>query len=171
MSKSLIYSTVSILICAAAIFSPMPAHAGLFDSIGELFDSSVKSATEGAKAHVDKKLNPNKNTQNNENPAEQQNSKADNTASSEEPAKSVKQQPTDSPEIPAGSLILRSKTGSVKYSHADHGKSISNCKICHAKKPGPINVASSKDFFHKKCKGCHDSMGQGPVKCGECHRK
>jgi hypothetical protein len=42
------------------------------------------------------------------------------------------------------------------------------CDTCH-KKSAEDNLISLKDAFHLQCKGCHESMKEGPVECGQCH--
>lgn len=46
------------------------------------------------------------------------------------------------------------------------------CKTCHD--DGTITnkkVDSAKNASHENCKGCHKAGGQGPTKCGDCHKK
>jgi len=79
-------------------------------------------------------------------------------------------------------LILESKYGNVELSHQKH--SSLKCQECHhtlkegEQSPKPCGEChkegaevSRKKAFHDNCKGCHKKMGQGPVKCRECHQK
>ena len=44
------------------------------------------------------------------------------------------------------------------------------CADCHQpyRHPEAMNLSRA---YHKQCKGCHLSQGQGPIFCGECHKK
>jgi hypothetical protein len=44
------------------------------------------------------------------------------------------------------------------------------CSDCHALKASGSIPALMK-AFHMNCKGCHVEQEQGPVTCGECHKK
>ena len=44
------------------------------------------------------------------------------------------------------------------------------CSDCHGLKASGSEPALMK-AFHMNCKGCHVEQEQGPVTCGECHRK
>lgn len=41
------------------------------------------------------------------------------------------------------------------------------CKKCHTKQ----SEITSKDAFHKNCKGCHTQEKKGPAGCKQCHVK
>jgi len=83
--------------------------------------------------------------------------------------------------------------GKVTFTHKKHADALKNdclkchhtwkkgdtsgqgCKDCHkAKAEG--KASSSKDAFHKSCKGCHDEAKKankptGPTACTKCHVK
>jgi len=44
------------------------------------------------------------------------------------------------------------------------------CSQCHGEKddPGQIKLIAT---YHKRCRGCHEEKKQGPITCGECHKK
>ena len=44
------------------------------------------------------------------------------------------------------------------------------CSDCHGLKASGSTPALMK-AFHTNCKGCHLDQKQGPVTCGECHKK
>jgi len=79
-------------------------------------------------------------------------------------------------------LILENKYGQVSLSHGSH--SALKCQDCHhtlkegEQTPKPCGECHNdnaeinrKKAFHGNCTGCHKEMGQGPVKCKECHQK
>jgi hypothetical protein len=69
------------------------------------------------------------------------------------------------PEKPA---TLEAKNGNVTFNHKSHAAV--ECKTCHTSgTPGKMDL--DKDSAHKLCKGCHESKGAGPTKCGDCHKK
>lgn len=44
------------------------------------------------------------------------------------------------------------------------------CAECHA----PVHFSDGVSLtaaFHKRCKGCHLALKQGPIVCGQCHGK
>jgi len=48
-----------------------------------------------------------------------------------------------------------------------------SCFNCHGKDPNIPNPSSgsAKDNpFHIRCRGCHQEKGEGPTKCGDCHK-
>ena len=50
------------------------------------------------------------------------------------------------------------------------GSDYLKCTECH----GPSDGSGLDDLpkvFHQNCIGCHESVGKGPVACGECHVK
>lgn len=47
----------------------------------------------------------------------------------------------------------------------------SPCSECHGLKPTPENRMGLANAFHTQCRSCHMDMGQGPLLCGQCHRK
>jgi hypothetical protein len=82
--------------------------------------------------------------------------------------------------------------GKVTFTHKKHADAIKDCLRCHhtwkkdetsgklcldchkAKAEG--KTLSSKDAFHKDCKGCHDEAKKankpaGPTGCTQCHVK
>ena len=85
--------------------------------------------------------------------------------------------------------------GTVKFTHKKHAETLKNdCVACHhemkGKKPGEAvkgckschkakaegKAISSKDAYHKNCKGCHDEAKKankptGPTGCTQCHVK
>jgi len=71
------------------------------------------------------------------------------------------------------------KIDCVKCHHEMKGKkpgeAVQSCKSCHkAKAEG--KAISSKDAFHKDCKGCHEEAKKankpaGPTGCTQCHVK
>lgn len=40
------------------------------------------------------------------------------------------------------------------------------CGECHALEGGVDRLRA----YHRRCKGCHEEQGAGPITCGECHR-
>ena len=69
----------------------------------------------------------------------------------------------------ADTVTMKAKNGDVTFNHKAHSAS-GDCKACHGEAtPGKLTLG--KDAAHKLCKGCHDAKKQGPVKCGECHKK
>jgi hypothetical protein len=49
-----------------------------------------------------------------------------------------------------------------------------SCFNCHGKDPDipDPSVSSAKENpFHITCRGCHKEKGEGPTKCGECHKE
>jgi hypothetical protein len=44
------------------------------------------------------------------------------------------------------------------------------CSDCHELKASGRTLSLRK-AFHMKCKGCHLDRKEGPVTCGECHKK
>lgn len=45
------------------------------------------------------------------------------------------------------------------------------CGECHLIDPSPENAVGRLRAYHKRCKGCHESLKTGPITCGECHRR
>lgn len=45
------------------------------------------------------------------------------------------------------------------------------CADCHSVKAGPDNPVSLANAFHTQCRSCHIERGQGPLLCGQCHKK
>lgn len=79
--------------------------------------------------------------------------------------------------------IIHFKNG-MTFNHKIHqSEKVGNCIVCHD------NVQASKDgkqvttnepgkitgfgevWAHKYCTDCHDTFGEGPVKCPDCHKK
>ena len=46
----------------------------------------------------------------------------------------------------------------------------SECSECHGNSDDPRNLDLVVKY-HKRCKGCHEQEGSGPVVCSECHVK
>lgn len=67
-------------------------------------------------------------------------------------------------------ITLPAKNGDIAFPHKKHQEVLKDCKVCHAKGPGKIE-GFGKDWAHTTCKGCHTAKGQGPTKCGDCHKK
>ena len=70
-------------------------------------------------------------------------------------------------------ISLPAKNGNVAFPHAKHLaiKLEKGCTSCHESDKGGKIAGLGKDWAHKTCKGCHEEMKKGPVKCGECHKK
>lgn len=70
-------------------------------------------------------------------------------------------------------ISLPAKNGNVAFPHKNHMevKQTKGCTTCHDKESGGKIAGLGKDWAHKTCKGCHEEMKKGPVKCGECHKK
>jgi hypothetical protein len=59
----------------------------------------------------------------------------------------------------------------ASFDHITHDRF--DCAKCHDGEPGKIS-GFGKDMAHfniNSCKGCHQNMGSGPIKCGDCHKK
>ncbi len=52
----------------------------------------------------------------------------------------------------------------------DESSEDQRCSDCHELKASGDNIPLMK-AFHKRCKSCHLEKKQGPVMCGECHKK
>jgi hypothetical protein len=60
--------------------------------------------------------------------------------------------------------------GGITFNHLKHQtKNGGVCTACHSQEPGKI-AAFGKEWAHKNCIECHDTFGEGPTKCGECHK-
>jgi len=59
------------------------------------------------------------------------------------------------------------RAGSVPFPHKLHAAR--GCKMCHPAAPAKLGLV--KDTAHELCKGCHEKMGKGPMKCAGCHSK
>ncbi len=71
--------------------------------------------------------------------------------------------------VAADTVVMKAKNGDVTFNHKAHSAS-GDCKACHGEgTPGKLTLG--KDAAHKLCKGCHEAKKQGPMKCGECHKK
>ena len=68
-------------------------------------------------------------------------------------------------------VVLEAKNGNVTFDHKKHAGVKGECKACHETDAGGKITGMGKDWAHKTCKGCHETMGKGPTKCGECHKK
>ena len=53
----------------------------------------------------------------------------------------------------------------------DDSSEDSPCSECHGIEPGPDNSMSLANAFHTQCRTCHIDTGQGPLLCGQCHKK
>ena len=53
---------------------------------------------------------------------------------------------------------------------ADESSEDQRCSDCHTEKTSGTQPGLRK-AFHLNCKGCHQTKKQGPVMCGECHRR
>ncbi len=91
--------------------------------------------------------------------------------------------------------VLKVPYGDVKFTHKKHAETLKiDCVKCHhemkGKKPGEAvqpckschkakaegKAISSKDAYHKDCKGCHEEAKKankptGPTGCTTCHVK
>lgn len=45
------------------------------------------------------------------------------------------------------------------------------CSECHNVTAGPDNPVSLANAFHTQCRSCHIQKGQGPLLCGQCHKR
>lgn len=70
----------------------------------------------------------------------------------------------DAPEI----MTFPASKGEVVFNHKKHVAGYSNCKTCHDRKGGKIK-GLGKEWAHKVCRGCHEAIMVGPVKCEGCH--
>lgn len=66
-------------------------------------------------------------------------------------------------------LEFPASQGVVVFNHKKHADTNSNCKTCHDRRGGKIK-GLGKTWAHKVCKGCHEAIMIGPVKCDGCHR-
>lgn len=53
----------------------------------------------------------------------------------------------------------------------DESSEDSSCSDCHLEKKTAENSISLRAAFHAQCRTCHFSSGNGPVLCGECHKR
>ncbi len=53
------------------------------------------------------------------------------------------------------------------------GKSSENkrCSECHPLKPTKDEKLTLMKAFHMSCQGCHEKKKEGPVMCGNCHKR
>lgn len=102
----------------------------------------------------------------------------------QEPIKPKEPQPPQMPKIKE-MIIFDVPYGEVKFTHKKHtetfkisclkchhtweeGKVSGDlCKDCHKKQA--TEVFSSKEAYHKNCKGCHATEKKGPTGCTQCH--
>jgi len=95
--------------------------------------------------------------------------------------------PQKAPEEPVR-IFFTSIGGSVLFDHKEHASDSgygiacgdchhdlegqkgrpTACGECHHKDTAQ-DAPKRADAFHKLCKGCHESEGQGPVECRSCH--
>ena len=66
-------------------------------------------------------------------------------------------------------ITFPAKKGEVTFNHTNHVKGQSNCKTCHDRKRGKIK-GLGREWAHKVCRGCHEAIMVGPVKCDGCHK-
>lgn len=64
-------------------------------------------------------------------------------------------------------IVLQNKYGKVAFNHAAHTQFI-GCSTCHPTDP-PSRIEMSRKEYHALCRGCHNEMGVGPIKCSSCH--
>jgi len=82
----------------------------------------------------------------------------------------------------------QAKKAPVTFPHEEHGEKFEcktchhietadvepeSCFNCHGKDPDipDPSVSSTKENpFHILCRGCHQEKGEGPTRCGECHK-
>ena len=57
----------------------------------------------------------------------------------------------------------------INFSHGSHQRRFS-CSSCHNNSSGGPIAGFGKDFAHRKCKGCHVEMKEGPTSCKDCHK-
>lgn len=67
-------------------------------------------------------------------------------------------------------ITFPANKGDVVFSHTKHVKGQGNCKTCHDRKGGKIK-GLGREWAHKVCRGCHEAIMVGPVKCQGCHAK
>jgi hypothetical protein len=91
------------------------------------------------------------------------------------------------PEIP-NRIMFYNMGGNVLFSHKTHASEDGyalECHTCHhtwdekdRSDPPRCTACHPKesetelkraDAMHKQCKGCHEDVGNSPVKCSECH--
>lgn len=69
-----------------------------------------------------------------------------------------------------GLVVYEAKNGNVTFNHATHAERI-ECAKCHQQDP-PEKIKITRETAHAEaCRGCHEQMQAGPVKCAECHIK
>ena len=73
------------------------------------------------------------------------------------------------PALAADTVVLPAKNGNVTFNHKMHSESM-ECKVCHGEGT-PAKIELDKNKAHALCKNCHKTKGQGPTKCGDCHKK
>jgi len=82
----------------------------------------------------------------------------------------------------------QAKKAPVTFPHEEHSEDIKcqtchhietadvepeSCFNCHGKDPNipdPSSGSAKDNPFHILCKGCHQERGEGPTKCGDCHK-
>jgi len=70
----------------------------------------------------------------------------------------------------ADSYTYKASQGAVTFNHKEHADKLKDCAKCHGKEK-PAKIVVTKELAHKdQCKQCHQEMN-GPVKCGDCHKK
>ena len=73
--------------------------------------------------------------------------------------------------LAADTIKLPAKNGDVNFPHSKHKEIKKDCTPCHDSAKGGKIAGLGKDWAHKTCKGCHEQMKKGPVKCNDCHKK
>jgi predicted CXXCH cytochrome family protein len=73
--------------------------------------------------------------------------------------------------LAADTIKLPAKNGDVPFPHGKHKEIKKDCTPCHDSVKGGKIAGLGKDWAHKTCKGCHEQMKKGPVKCNDCHKK
>ena len=75
--------------------------------------------------------------------------------------------------LSSDTINIPAKNGNVSFPHKKHMeiKQEKGCIACHETDKGGKIAGLGKDWAHKTCKGCHETMGKGPSKCGDCHKK
>lgn len=99
-------------------------------------------------------------------------------------------------EVISNSDFINPRQPPVAFMHDEHNDmaGLDDCAVCHHLYEGNtlIRDESSEDMscsechpavhfsrqavsltaaYHKRCKGCHLTIRQGPIVCGQCHRK
>jgi predicted CXXCH cytochrome family protein len=65
-------------------------------------------------------------------------------------------------------IDFETRGGVVSFPHKLHAAR--GCKPCHEAAPAKF-PGFNKDKAHALCKGCHETLAKGPMKCEGCHRR